>query len=252
MREAARHRFHRVPRGKDTTARAAIALCLEEASTAPSWFRLQTATILGVVNVILISVIAGAVAGLLRAVRVADRESEVVSKTTASLGFVVLGVLQWQSGHPVATWLVVGLGLCAIGDVLLIWDRTFEHGLVAFLLGHHGYDVAFHAAIPMAGWTRWMLAPVAVASAGALAWLWPHLGRRRVSVSAYVVVITLMVWGALAVRPALGWMIATGAVLFYLSDLTVARDRFVEADFVNRAVGLPIYYIAQILIAISV
>ena len=252
MREAARHRFHRVPRGKDTTARAAIALCLEEASTAPSWSRLQTATILGVMNAILISVIAGALVSLLHAIRVGDRESEVVSKTIASVGFVVLGVVQWQSGHPVATWLVVGLGLCAVGDVLLIWDRSFEAGLVAFLLGHVAYVGAFHAAIPMAGWTRWMLAPIAVASAGALAWLWPHLGRRRVSVSAYVIVITLMVWGALAVRPALGWMIATGAVLFYLSDLTVARDRFVETDFVNRAIGLPIYYIAQILIAISV
>jgi uncharacterized membrane protein YhhN len=213
---------------------------------------LQAATILGVVNVILISVIAGALASLLHAVRVGDRESEVVSKTTASVAFVVLGALQWQSGHTVATWLVVGLGLCAIGDVLLIWDRTFEAGLVAFLLGHVAYVGAFHAAIPMAGWTRWILAPVAVTSAVALAWLWPHLGRRRRSVSAYVIVITLMVWGALAVRPALGWMIAAGAVLFYLSDLTVARDRFVETDFVNRAIGLPMYYAAQILIALSV
>jgi len=212
----------------------------------------QAATIHGVVNVILISVIAGALASLLRAVRVEDRESEVVSKTTASAGFVVLGVLQWQSGHPVATWLVVGLGLCAVGDVLLIWDRTFDLGLVSFLLGHVFYVGAFHTALPLPDWTRWPLGPVGLASAGALVWLWPHLERRRVSVSTYVVVITVMVWGALATRTALGSMIVFGAVLFYFSDLTVARDRFVRTDFVNRAIGLPMYYAAQILIALSV
>ena len=207
-----------------------------------------------VIKVILISVIAGAVASLLRATRLDDREAVVVSKSTASLGFVILGALAWQSGNPIATWLVVGLVLCAAGDVLLIWDRSFDFGLISFLLGHVAYVAAFHTAVPIADWTRWMLLPISLASAGALAWMWPHLGRRRISVSAYVVVITIMVWGALAVttKSILGWPIAVGAVLFYLSDLTVARDRFVQSDFLNRAVGLPMYYAAQILIALSV
>ena len=206
------------------------------------------------VKVILISVIAGGVGGLLRGIRVGDREAEVVSKTAASLAFVVLGVLGWQSGDPIATWLVVGLALCAAGDVLLIWDRTFDLGLLSFLLGHVAYVAAFHAAAPVTEWTRWILLPIALASLGALAWLWPHLGRRRISVGAYVLVITVMVWGALAVTTGgfLGWKVAVGAVLFYLSDLTVARDRFVQSDFINRGIGLPMYYAAQILIALSV
>lgn len=206
------------------------------------------------VKLILISVICGGVASLLRATRLDDREAVVVSKTTASLGFVILGAIAWQSGNPIATWLVAGLVLCAAGDVLLIWDRSFDFGLISFLLGHVAYVAAFHAAAPITDWTRWMLVPIALASAGALAWMWPHLGRRRLSVSAYVVVITIMVWGALAVttKAIMGWPIAIGAVLFYLSDLTVARDRFVKSDFLNRAIGLPIYYAAQILIALSV
>jgi uncharacterized membrane protein YhhN len=205
-----------------------------------------------VVKVILIAVIAGAVASLLRATRAEDHEAVVVSKTLASLGFVSLGGLAWQSGNPVATWLVIGLVLCAFGDVLLIWERTFDLGLISFLLGHVGYIVAFSVAVSMTDWPRFLLAPVAIASFGALVWLWPHLGARRISVSAYVLVITVMVWGALAVRPAVGSMIVIGAVLFYLSDLTVARDRFVHKDFLNRAIGLPMYYGAQILIALSV
>ena len=206
------------------------------------------------IKVILVSVIAGAVASLLRATRLEERETVVVSKTLASLGFVLLGALAWQSDNPIATWLVAGLVLCAAGDVLLIWDRSFDLGLISFLLGHVAYVAAFHAAAPIADWTRWMLYPIALASAGALAWLWPHLGRRRISVSAYIAVITIMVWGALAVTTGniMGWMIAIGAVLFYLSDLTVARDRFVKSEFLNRIIGLPMYYAAQILIALSV
>jgi len=206
------------------------------------------------VELVLISMIGGALAGLLRAVRVGDREAEVVSKTAASLTFVVLGAVAWRSGDPVATWLVVGLALCAIGDVLLIWERSFDLGLASFLLGHIAYIAAFHAATPVLEWERWILAPVAMVSFGALAWLWPHLGRRRVPVGVYVLAITVMVWGALAATTggALGPMIAVGAVLFYLSDLTVARDRFVHPDFLNRAIGLPMYYAAQILIALSV
>lgn len=206
------------------------------------------------VKLILISVIAGALASLLRATRIEDREAVVVSKTMASLGFVILGAVVWRSDDPVATWLMVGLVLCAIGDVLLIWDRSFDIGLISFLLGHVAYVAAFHTALPATDWTRWMLLPISVASAAAIVWLWPHLGRRRISVGAYVVVITIMVWGALAVTSEglKGWAIASGAVLFYLSDLTVARDRFVKPDFANRAVGLPMYYAAQILIALSV
>lgn len=206
------------------------------------------------VKVILISVICGGVASLLNANRVRDRELEVASKSISSAAFVILGALLWQSGDPIATWLVVGLVLCAAGDVLLIWDRTFDFGLLSFLLGHVAYVAAFHTATPVTEWTRWILVPVALASFGALFWLWPHLGHRKRSVGAYVLVITVMVWGALAVTTggAMDWKIAVGAVLFYLSDLTVARDRFVQSDFINRGIGLPMYYAAQILIALSV
>ena len=35
------------------------------------------------------------------------------------------------------------------------------------------------------------------------------------------------------------------ALLFYASDFFVARDRFVRPGFVNRLIGLPLYYAAQ-------
>jgi hypothetical protein len=40
-----------------------------------------------------------------------------------------------------------------------------------------------------------------------------------------------------------------GAGLFSVSDLAVARDRFVSPGFANAAWGLPLYYGAQLVLA---
>jgi hypothetical protein len=45
--------------------------------------------------------------------------------------------------------------------------------------------------------------------------------------------------------------VAMGALAFTASDVSVARDRFVREDFFNRAWGLPLYYCAQLLLALS-
>jgi uncharacterized membrane protein YhhN len=197
---------------------------------------------------------AGAVISLLHAIRVEDRTQEVMSKTAASATFVLLGALRLSSGDIVGGWLVAGLALCAVGDVLLLGDRTFDIGLVVFLLGHVFYIVGFHAALPIGRWSLLVLASLLIVSGGAARWLWPHLGRRRFSVLAYVVVISVMVWGGVSafMRGSLPWKAAAGAILFYLSDLAVARHRFVQPSFVNRALGLPIYYLGQLLLALTI
>lgn len=202
----------------------------------------------------LVVLVAAAVVGVLVGVHRGNRSLEATAKPVASVAFVALGARAWQGGDPVATWLVVGLVLCAAGDVFLLWDRTFDAGLWTFLLGHVAYIGAFHTAWPAPGWNPWIGLVLAVCAVGVGRWLWPHLGRRRFSVSAYIVVISVMVWAAVsgAVNHRLSWPLAAGAVLFYLSDLTVARHRFVAAEFRNRAFGLPTYYTAQVLIALSV
>lgn len=206
------------------------------------------------IDIILVAVIIGAVASLLVAIRGGERDLEIISKTVASASFVILGLGRCSTDNPVSLWIVVGLVLCAVGDVLLLWQRTFLPGLASFLGGHLAYVGGFASATPMTEWSLLPLGPVLLASLGAASWLWPHLGHRRVPVAIYIVVITVMIWGALASVTAgtLPWSIALGATLFYLSDLAVARQRFVRPEFANRAVGLPLYYVGQILIAMSV
>jgi uncharacterized membrane protein YhhN len=207
-----------------------------------------------VVELLLAGVTIGAVASLLAAIRAGERDLEVISKAVASASFVAIGVARWEAGGVVESWLVAGLIACAVGDLLLLGSKTFDLGLASFLLGHMAYAVAFASALPPAEWPLLVIAPIAAA-----AWLvghrlWPRLGRRRLPVAAYIATISVMVWGALAVvmAGAMGWQIAAGALLFYLSDLAVARQRFVKPEFINRAIGLPLYYAGQILIAFSI
>jgi uncharacterized membrane protein YhhN len=70
----------------------------------------------------------------------------------------------------------------------------------------------------------------------------------------YIVVISVMVWGGISSSSSgvLPWTAAGGALLFYCSDLAVARQRFVHESFINRAVGLPVYYLGQLLLALTI
>ena len=81
-------------------------------------------------------------------------------------------------------------------------------------------------------------------------WLGPHVGDMAGPVVVYVVVITVMVvmaFGAFGAGATA--LIPIGAVLFYASDIAVARNQFVAPGVVNRVWGVPLYYLAQLLLA---
>jgi uncharacterized membrane protein YhhN len=195
-----------------------------------------------------------AVALVLRGERTGQRVLVWVFKPLASAMFVAIGWLLYASPNLPGSWILLALLLCLAGDVLLMIEGGLLPGLVAFLLGHVAYVAAFHAMAPAHTWPVVLSVPVVVASALATRWLWPHLGKMRGPVLAYVTVITVMVWAAAGVADAgvAPLKVLAGAVLFYLSDLSVARDRFVRKAFVNRAWGLPAYYLGQLLLALSV
>jgi len=187
-----------------------------------------------------------------------------IAKPLASAGFVAFAAWAATTVAPAggdvasfARWIVAGTVLAWLGDLLLILKKTsraFLAGLLAFLAGHVAYAVAFLALGTPDARTWWVAVPLVAIAAGVLRWLWPRLDRRfRVAVPAYLAVISTMLACAVAASPrAGGGTIALGAVLFYLSDLFVARNRFVAPGFVNRAIGLPLYYAGQWLLAASI
>jgi uncharacterized membrane protein YhhN len=200
-------------------------------------------------------VCAAAVALLLRAEARGSQRGVWIWKPLAAASFLAAG---WMWGAPASEYgrrILVGLALCACGDVLLIprGEKTFRLGLVAFLCGHLAYAAAF-LTLPV---VMEALVPAALVVALALwrAWRWlaPHLpARERVPVSAYFAAIGAM--GALSLGAvAVGAPVAAalGALGFMASDLSVARDRFVAKGFANAAWGLPLYFASQLLLAWS-
>lgn len=182
--------------------------------------------------------------------RIGARRGRAVTKALASTAFVVLPLAAGAnpSADPITRWIFVGLVLGALGDLALLGRSRawFLAGLGVFLAGHLAYVVAFAHRAPPATWLSPLAALPVAAAALALAWLWPHVGRLRGPVIAYVATIAAMAVAAVTVRIPL---VTLGALLFFASDLAVARERFVAPGFINRAWGLPTYYSGQLLLA---
>lgn len=170
-----------------------------------------------------------------------------LGKVGASLGFVGLALTRGVA-DPYDGWVLAGLCLSLVGDALLLSERRalFLGGLVAFLLAHLAYAAAFST---RAAPSPFAAAVLLVVVALVLRWLWPHLGGMKGPVVAYCLAIGAMVFLALGVPRA---EVRFGALLFFASDLFVARQRFVGAKPANRLVGLPLYYAGQVLLALSV
>lgn len=202
--------------------------------------------------------------GLLAGLIIAEKHKRIgpilIFKTPLSILFVTAGLVQ---PHPIETyyqWVVAGLVFGVIGDVCLALkgNKAFKAGLAAFLLGHILYVVAFSGLTRMSDWLNPLLLLIVAVSLGVFWRLRPHLGGMTIPVGVYVIVISLMIaaaWIAF-LNPELNskgaWTLLAGAFCFYVSDLFVARERFVTSQFANRLLGLPLYYCGQFCIAFSV
>lgn len=199
---------------------------------------------------------AAAVAGLLVADRRGWAPGRVLGKMGASSAFVAVAALLGAWGTPYGRWVLAALVLGWIGDALLLSrrDAAFRAGLGAFLVSHLGYAGAFLTGALSATALGVALVLAAAFGAAVLRWLWPHTPPDfRVPVLAYVVVILAMCTLAAGHAAASGrWAVLGGALLFAASDLSVARDRFVEDAYLNRLWGWPAYFAAQLVLAWSV
>ena len=189
-----------------------------------------------------------------------NRKGILPTKTILSSLFIFTVLVQ---PHPIIRYyhfILIGLIFCLLGDVFLALPqrKMFLSGLISFLLGHVFYIFGFfHVANP--GTYSWAGSIIIIfVSSGIYFRLKPHLGSMNVPVFLYIVVIVVMLSGAWSVFIDSGLtmsgriMVIGGALLFYISDLFVARDRFIKKEFLNRLIGLPLYYAGQFILAFSV
>jgi len=197
------------------------------------------------------------------------------AKAAASTGFIATAVAAGAADTAYGAWVLAALCLGWVGDLALVSARRawFLLGLGSFLLSHLTYIGAFATVRPNALVAILVAAALLGPAAFVVRWLWPHLAAdMRGPVVAYIAVITAMVAAAAGAvtgtgpalpavaalttgEPLPGWIwkaaVMVAAVAFYLSDVSVARDRFVAPGFGNRIWGLPLYYAAQLLFALS-
>ena len=205
---------------------------------------------------LLVTACLAAAIGYILATWKAVRPAALLAKFAASTSFVTLafvnGALQTLYGRAI----LIALALSWIGDMLLLSREStyLLAGIAAFLMAH----IAFAAAFAISGIdvTVFGISAVstAVLAALILKWLSKYLrGPCRIAVPLYLVAVIAMV--SLAVTAsivALPQTVGIAAFAFAVSDISVARDRFIERDVVNKAWGLPLYYLAQLLFAASV
>lgn len=174
-------------------------------------------------------------------------------KMAASTVFVLFAVYldALESVHGQA--LMVALLCSWIGDLLLLPSKGqwFLYGLVSFLLAHIAFALCF---IQRGIDTGQLLLPGVGLGLLVLVisyWLLPHAEKEmKLPVLGYMAAIVVMVILAFATHHHLpNAAIPVAACLFLVSDLFVARDRFVKKEAWNRIIGTPLYFGAQMIFA---
>lgn len=190
----------------------------------------------------------------------------VVCKGLASLCFVILGILGWKlaGGSHFGRLVVIGLVLGCIADVLLNLRFVFEKigqpvflvGILVFLAGHVMYIIAL---APRCAPLWICIALGVVLTFFILKWIFSKITAKPafkifgVFYIGAIVIMNCLAIGTLITEPsAAAWMFVFGALLFLVSDVVLILNTFgSESKFSLRITNLSLYYIGQILIALS-
>lgn len=190
-----------------------------------------------------------AIAGLERGVPLLTR----IFKPIATL--LLLVIVGWPQSS-FARLVVVGILLSLVGDVALLSERenAFIVGLVGFLAAHVVYIVAN---LGLAVWSP-RLVVVAVIVLGAttvlLRYVRPPVRALRIAVIVYGAALSAMVisaWAMIGGRLAGAPFAAVGATLFYVSDSSLALNRFHRPIPHVAYLALGVYWLGQMGIAMA-
>lgn len=168
-----------------------------------------------------------------------------------------LAFLEPQQNFTYTIGVLIGLIFSFGGDVALMYEnrQAFMLGLVLFLLAHIAYTTTFARLTTLS--VLDIASTILLLALGV--WFYrviaPNLGTLRVPVIVYIVVISIMVNRAVAAlaSPIFGaqaWLIALGAILFYISDMLLAAARFWR-PFRYHRISLAFYYAGQLLLALA-
>jgi len=177
------------------------------------------------------------------------------TKMIASAGFLATALSVGALHHRYGRVLFAGLVLSFFGDLFLVGTSrlAFLLGLGSFLLAHLAYIGAFTVYGLNRKWVAMAALPVLVAAAFVTMWLSPGLPTElALPVHTYTAVISLMVIAAFGSKGAgASTLVVAGALMFFVSDMSVAAQRILQSEIPTIIWGLPLYYSGQLCLALS-
>lgn len=180
-----------------------------------------------------------------------------VCKPLATLLIISIALQNWaRPKSPYSRWIVSGLCLSLVGDVLLIWpNQYFLPGLAAFLITHATYLVAFTRDAKFPAQLPVLIGYLAVAALFYTI-LFPTLpSGLQIPVALYAILLSTMAGQAmgrlLVLKTSSAQRAAVGALFFMLSDLLLAFHRFRTPLLYANVLILVPYYFGQLLISWS-
>lgn len=153
--------------------------------------------------------------------------------------------------------IILGLCLSLIGDIFLMFKQSdyFTKGLLAFLIAH----LAYLAAIVNEGslLENWLiLIPILIYISLLLKFILPNAGKKKLYVFIYATVIGILLWQVASLTLVLKhqqiFILMAGISLFTISDSILAYNKFGKIVKNAQIKILSTYYIAQILIMLSI
>lgn len=171
---------------------------------------------------------------------------------TTVLIIAMLFLAPKKSNLKLGRMVTIALLFCLLGDVLLLFEYYFLFGLVAFLMAHILFSVAF---IQYKGFYKnrvsfLILFGIAMAL---FFWLKPGLRDLLLPVFIYVLVITFMAWQGVGLylremnHPHA--LMAMAVLLFMLSDTLLAIAKFKTPFYLSGPLILTTYWMSITLIA---
>ena len=153
-------------------------------------------------------------------------------------------------------FIVSGLLFSLLGDIFLIYpEQHFKNGLIAFLIGHVCYIIAFSVSTN-SHFTFWLFILIITVGAIYLRIILPYSGKMKIPIIIYIIIIMIMVWTAIQRfhnDPTLRTILpAIGAVLFMISDAVLALNKFRKPFYRAELIILTTYFTAQWFLAVSV
>ena len=157
-------------------------------------------------------------------------------------------------------WFGIGILMSLLGDMALLSssDRMFMLGLVAFLLTHVFYLIGFKdEVLNFTAWSTVLILFIYVNGVRLLRRIVSAMqangkGALSIPVIVYGLVISLMLYAAMATMYDPAWktsaalLVTVGAILFWISDLILAWNKFVSPLKRGRILNILTYHLGQI------